>query len=99
MKQPVPMMVARYEGPHCPTCHCAWFRTVSALRPELKDWVRECKNCGTEYSANESLMLVEVIEGEANYGAVLKYPNGKLLHIQCPTLDEVSHLAADAVVN
>lgn len=99
MKQPYPMMVASYEGPHCPTCHCAWFTTVSHASGDLKDWIRKCKCCGTVYSTNESLMLVEVMEGEANYGAVIKYAGGMLLSIQCPTLDEVSHRVADAVVN
>lgn len=99
MKQPTSMMVVGFEGPHCPTCHCGWFRTISALSGPLSTWVRECKHCGTQYSTNESVMLREVIEGEANFEAIVRYPNGVVYTFQEPTMDELSHRVATEVVN
>jgi hypothetical protein len=93
MKSPRPMMPAMLEGPHCPVCHCGWFRTLNLSGP-LSKWIRQCKHCGTEYSTDESLMLGTVIEGEANYECVLRHEGSGTAHVyEGVTMEEAANKA------
>lgn len=56
----------------------------------MSEWTRKCKNCGIEYSTNESLMLSVTMEGEANHEAVVRHTiTGNVSVVQRTTRDEL----------